>query len=475
MFLFDSVFNYQSIRSFKYASVQVHHVFSSNKNTKHLSKTFIVALNKLNHNTKTSVVKIKGTTYKKPLYKITNIFNIYWKKRIFLSFPRLRLIKSVGLIRIKNRSSREEFLFQLNQGLINGTINANLDKRSNDLANYRLKIKYVSQSIYLNILQKSNKVIHIINKVIHKKYRYKQNSNSLMLDQFPVFTLVNRFNEIVTSEPSDELLRENGLFVNFYEWCLFNLGNSTKVKYKSWFFISPKDAREFYNYIKYRYPSTAQLYGLSIAPVNLSVYYRMSRLSYSTVEFRLIPDLDAVSSLINQQKENKNLYFYTSQKYRQDFFKGQPIYLLHYKNPPSFSCGNIFLDIAELFDPEILYHPLNELHKHIINQYRHVYTSYDVATKAAEKLDKCLQKSNFDSFTTIIAYNLEDFLVDLKETYNTDMSHISFIPSKDTYEFIKRNKKKLLFSSNVMLFYFKSIKLFFTKIISSLKSTTLAL
>ena len=384
---------------------------------------------------------------------------------MFLSFSKnsqIKFLKSVDLIKIRKGNTQKNLVFQLNWSLLGGTASATLDKGSSNLINYKPCIKYMwYKRLHSRILSNLSYIFSSLLKATHSQKINKTMLESIQYNEFPVFTLVNKFNQIIISElTTNSTLIPKSFLAKIYDWCLFQLNYSTNTKYKSWFFVNSEDAQEFAQYISKRYTESTKEHGLNVVPVNLSMYYRMSRTLYPQIEFRLIPDLNEIAKLVDKYKYYKNVYFYRNQKHNSDYFKGQPIYIIRPvdqmtkdKNLLEYSSNHYTIRL----NPENM-------------QYKTIFTNYNIASKVLKKLNFHLKDHSINTKNKIMVYNLEDFLNDINCNSTMQRKNFEIIPPKCSYEFIKNREQNLSCSLSNISIYLSHIKLWTKRIISSLVS-----
>jgi hypothetical protein len=104
----------------------------------------------------------------------------------------------------------------------------------------------------------------------------------------PVYTVVNKKNEIVTASPR-ESKESNSLdwFQNKYNELFFWTGDNGSISL-SLFFMNKEDAATYLHEICKKEPKESEILGLSIKTVGLDVFYRFNRTSAPKTQTRLI-------------------------------------------------------------------------------------------------------------------------------------------------------------------------------------------
>ena len=471
MFLFSLIFEKHFISSPKYTSVAMPSVFKFKRNQRIRKKnidTLLVVDARKTHSYKLS--QVNKDFYHRELSlpnKIQSIFNTYCQQVIFLYSSdsdseryakMLRLLQNI----YNNRQFEQLFFSELNKDLMSGRINSelegSLDFAVQNQTSSVFDIKYIwKKNFFLRVLNKLSNVLFNKQQLISQNQVNKHTLSGLKENKFPVFTLTNKFNQIVVSEPAEEILMRKGVFTTFYNWFLdtFALNGNTGIKYKSWFFVNPKDAIEFRQYIENKYPASSKEHGLNVVAINLSMYYRLSRANHSRVEFRLVPDLNEVAQLITNYKYKKNLYFHPNQQYGQDYFKGQPIYILQ------------LIDKINT-DKNISKHMNYYYRMPKSMQYKSVFTNYNLALKTKRRLNIYGRNNPFNTVIKILVYNLEDVLNDTNISRALEKQLFLFVPSKDSYDFIRCNEQEAFYVLKNISPYLFNIQLWIKRIIYSL-------
>ena len=471
MFLFNLIFEKHFISSPKYTFVTIPSAFKSKRNIrirkKNISMLLVVDTRKT-HNYAPN--QINKNFYHRELSlpnKIQSFLNTYCQRVIFFYPSNIHSEKYAKILRLlqniyNNRQFEQLFFSELNKDLMSGKINSRLKDRLDFAVQNQTSsvfdIKYVwRKNFFLRILNKLSNTLFNKQQLISQNQVNKHTLSALKESKFPVFTLTNKFNQIIVSEPAEEILIGKGAFTTLYNWFLdiFALNSNIRIKYKSWFFVNPKDAIEFRHYIKNKYPASSREHGLNIVAVNLGMYYKLSRANHSRVEFRLIPDLNEVAQLITKYKYQKNLYFHPNQQYGQDYFKGQPIYILQ------------LIDKTNA-DKDILKHMNYCYHIPQSMQCKSVFTNYNLALKAKRRLNICGRNNSFNTVIKILVYNLEDVLNDINVSMTLEKQPFLFVPSKDSYDFIKYNGQEAFYVLKNISPYLFNIQLWIKRIVYSL-------
>lgn len=369
------------------------------------------------------------------------LLNAYWQETIFVSRSNSlsnnysNQLKSDGLAIYKNQYKKylSDFSKALSVGRIEVAFSHNdKNKQINNISNN--EIKYIWKKGFnvffprnlLNLLFEYNQMRVFNNKRL-KLF------NNLQLNFFPLFTVINNSSQMIISESSDELIYKKNLLDKLYQYCFYNFSihNNNQPIYQGLFFINPYDASEYKKHIEYKNKSINKHLNLNILPCNLSFYYQLFYKLSSKIQVYLIPDLKELGKLIHTYQYKNNISFHRKQKYSQYSFQGQPVYLIK-----SLMVKNKKTKQIELVEYS---HSFNKKLNSKINKY--IFFNYDVALFAWQKFLKDNIHYNLPNKPSIIVYNLEDFINDNSHEYdrNLYLKSCIFIPSKDSFNFLKSN------------------------------------
>lgn len=370
---------------------------------------------------------------------ITELLNKYWQETIFLSLSNLSFdyytnqLKLDGLVIDQNQYKK--FLSDFNKALINGRIefSESIIKINKDVHS----VKYVWRKGFNFGFPKIFPSIKLNKRYIGFPTKIQLSLiEKLQENGFPIFSVINGFNQIVVAEPSDELLRNtnSSLIDVIYQWYYntFLWQKDLMPIYEGLFFINPKDASEYMRYIEQQYQHSSKQNNLKIFTGSLDFYYKTARVSPPKVEFRLIPDLKELSQLIYNYRHKKNISFHRKQLYGKDYFQGQPIYFIQ----PCFAKNKKTkkVDLIKYSYQISSYQPKKE--------YQAIFMNYDTAIMAWEKFKNQASGYNLPNIPKIVVYNLEDFLKTCEHDNEIQDKHLLFIPSQETYNFCKQEKIK---------------------------------
>ena len=260
---------------------------------------------------------------------------------------------------------------------------------------------------------------------------------ALKKQKFPVFIIVNGFNQIVTNEP-EHLINIKQQFGDWLSRSTHNIPTLLKEYSfplrEAYIFINPIDAIEYYSYIKSQYPKSARQLQLKLFVGNLDEFYKINRLTVPYTQFRLLPDLKEVGKLVNQYQYKNNVHFDYKQVYGKNYFQGQPIYFIE----PT-TCKHIY-NTTEKAQPYYFPNSLDLAQE----EYNCIFTTYQDAMIAWEKYRNKFPQYSLYNKPRLTVYNMESFL---QEHENQPITNtiikfkFRFVPSQETYQYIKKLQK----------------------------------
>nr|YP_009392022.1 hypothetical protein [Periphykon beckeri]ARW60370.1 hypothetical protein [Periphykon beckeri] len=393
------------------------------------------------------------------------LINNYVQETIFLSPANtlysnyLLKLKTLGISVYKNHEY-QSFLYKFASDILNGKIQVIDDNLSNP--------KYL-MSTQKNNIYISYKWLKLIdfNKFVfsgYKKYLFnvfKRSETNLSRFSFPLFVVINKNNEIIVSESTDQLSK-NRIFFNISHY-FTQSKKYHKNLYTGLLFVNPHDAEEYKDYIKYTYPNLYSVDDIKVVPANIKLYYELVMLNSSSIEFRLIPDLTEVSNFIYKYRKNKNISCNVNQKYSKYYFQGQPIYTikpLYVKE--KFSSHPKKLEYSYMFK------------RNVSNvQYQVAFLDYNTLLGAWIKFKQQNFSYNLPDIPEISVSNFEDFIH--SSDYKKNHDAIIFLPSLQVYKFVQTYLKmnlhdKKLLKSSWVLTKCNSLKIFMHQVVWSLTS-----
>lgn len=361
------------------------------------------------------------------------IINRYLQETVFLSFSNnltidyINKLKNMGLS-VYDSSQSRLFLNNFSRDLISGKINIS-DKYHNDFLVYSLGSKDNLHIKYTWLKFFNFGSINFLKFTDHIGKTLSQYLTSLSSDSFslPLFVLVNNNYEIIMSESVDELPTLSSGF-DFYKIISNRLlqNHNNKRNHICLLFANYNDALEYKNYISYKNYKSTSLLDIKIIPSNINIYNKLKQSYNDEVDVRLIPDLEEISSLVNEYSKYENISFNDSQKYGQNFFQGQPLYQI---KPFNIKDNN-----QKVLNSRDIYFLKNSKRYTILNTcFLNYYTAFNAWQQLIEENSHLQLPSN----PQLLVSNLESFIKDKQDT--KFFNNITFLPSLENYLSIKKS------------------------------------
>nr|UAD85559.1 hypothetical protein [Gracilaria edulis] len=358
---------------------------------------------------------------------VGRLINKYWQEKIFLSVRNIQSEKYINQLKLEGiliyKTEQKKFLLDFSKALLSGRIETCLSstKLTSSNKNY---VSYIWRKGFNFSVPKSFSLFSPNILLLSKK----QASFLKILYQqpFPIFTVTNNLNQIILADSSENTKSNLKTADRIYKWYYTNFIIDRKVPsiYYGLFFINPSDAQEYINYIKKLYNFSDTQNQLNIFSSSLSAYYKLTHINLQSIQIRLIPDIEELGKLIYKYKYYQNIQFHKNQKHSRNSFQGQPIYTIQ----PFFAYNKKLKKI------KLLNYTYNNKNDQI------VFTNYSTLLKAWQKF-KC-QNSDYRLLNRpkVLVYNLEDLISTYDFNDKIQKKNIFFIPSKESYEFIKNHK-----------------------------------
>nr|YP_009399073.1 hypothetical protein [Taenioma perpusillum]ARW68470.1 hypothetical protein [Taenioma perpusillum] len=381
----------------------------------------------------------------------SQLINQYWQEIVFISTTNQLSDDYTNQLKLKGfltyqGSAQKKFLSDFNRDLIQGKIEVDSTNNSKKSETFSYNQK---SPTYLKYVWRKG-----LNWYIYSLYKYflwlKNGFSSVQpiasinaskkvdINNLPVFILVNQKNHIIMSESPDKIFLNNNIFNPLYGWynnhVIKNI--SQKKAYLGLLFMNFRDASEYKDYIinksvtfyNYKY-NFVKLYTSQI-----NIYYKLIYSYIYNTEFRLIPDLKEVSSLIKKYQYYRHVTLDKNQQIGHNYFQGQPIYIIQpiqVKDTKSSNLKviNYFYSISR--DKKLI-------------QYKAIFLNYQTAVNAWHKFKYDYPHYNLPNKPNLLVSNLEKFM----RSENNSSDYI-FIPSLETYQFIKyyKHSKKNVYDS----------------------------
>nr|QCI08476.1 hypothetical protein [Spermothamnion repens] len=388
--------------------------------------------------------KIKGSKFISRNFW-QKIVNQYWQETIYLSISNIdaelymNKLRSSGLSVYKG-SRYKYFLTSFNKALLSGNIFVSLDNFqicNSRMLDNKAYLKYIwHKKLYLYFFYLKQAFYNIKHVITISNYIRRQKIKRIY-NSIPLFSLINNNNKIIMAESSDQvLINQNWLNIIFNHYFNFFFQNFFYKKiYTSLFFMNFEDAIEYKNHIenKYLFSSRENHTRIFISP--LFLYYRLLNLVSGKIDFRIIPDLQEVSNLLNKYKNYSNIFFAKNQKYGSDYFQGQPIYIIEPVLANSYSSKE---------KKKITYYYSYSSKKNN-NNYKAIFFNYETAIMAWNKFKEknmdyilphkpILQVSSLENLLNLYIINSNNELPD-----HSNYDEFIAVPSLETYNFIKNS------------------------------------
>jgi hypothetical protein len=289
----------------------------------------------------------------------------------------------------------------------------------------------------------------------------EQKSLLCKLKQVPVYTVVNKQNELVTASTRDYTNSHslNWIQSKYHEIFFWEYDEgSVSINL---FFMNKEDAASYLHEICKKEPKEAENLGLKIKTIGLDVFYKLNRTSAPKTQSRLVGDLKEVDLLLTKYSYESICTMHPKQKYSKDWFQGNPIYVLTFHknlrdktiNPYSFQ------DSCEK---------------------KLIFFSKEDAIKAWKVFLVKQSQLSLNTKPSIEIYNLENFLIDLENSPDNSLE-LSFIPPYKSYiELKSQNNQRLVLKSSFTeeylyktRLYLKSLERFYKGVIWLFTSDTL--
>nr|YP_009296227.1 hypothetical protein Sebd_075 [Sebdenia flabellata]AOM65162.1 hypothetical protein Sebd_075 [Sebdenia flabellata] len=393
---------------------------------------------------------------------VAKLINQYWQETIFLSVSNpitdsyIDKLKSSGLSVYNNQYRK--FLIDFSKALYIGRVEASINS-TKSISNAESDSKYLKyiwrkglnftlpRNFFINF---SRHNIIFMPKQVNLDLMQQLNKNEL-----PLFTVINKFNQIIMAEPAEEVEGKANWVDRMYQWYYYNFLSTcdSRPVYEGLFFMNSEDAEEYKNYIQQKYKSSGRQNHLKVFASKLDFYYELSRNPMPQVKFRLIPDLTELGNLIFRYKKFKHIYFHSKQNHGKNYFQGQPIYLIQ----PTFAFDIVQKKIVPVRYSYVFKNSNQQ------KEYEAIFMNYETAIIAWKKFRQHFKNYKLPIHPKITVYNLEDFLKTCEGNRQISSRNLLFVPSKNSYEFVKNN---VLHSFQLNMSKIFSSKLLYLQILS---------
>lgn len=405
---------------------------------------------------------------------LQELMNQYWEQTLFFSVSTPNIQKYINQLSKQEtlliKSKKKKLLIDFSKALLYryidiSIVNTNNMKALNNMGSLQYTWRKgfnIEAPKYIDGIWKNKKSHDFPNKTQHLILK------NLAKNNFPVFTVVNGFKQLVVAEPSDQLINRNHLINSLYEWYYdrFLWTKDLGGIYEGWFFINPKDAQEYKNYITDKYTRSTKQHHLGVAASGIDFFYNLNRTAPPRTEFRLFPDLEEVANLLTKREYKSNLIFDKNQKYGRSYFQGQPIYIIE---PITCSKKNSSESI-------LLHYSYQKPDDNRKTNYNAIFLNRKIALQAWHKFYQNNPEYNLPTQPTLRVYNLEDFLRDHEDFKDLSSNEFLLIPGEDAYRYVasqyseSKNRSNIENLNKYFHTYLLTSKLWLQRVIWSLTS-----
>ena len=268
----------------------------------------------------------------------------------------------------------------------------------------------------------------------------EQKSLLSKLKQIPVYTIINKQNEIVTASTRDCKSANSLQWIqNKYNEVFFWEYDEGSVSINL-FFMNREDAASYLHEICKKEPKEAENLGIKIKTIGLDVFYKLNRTAAPKTQSRLVGDLKEIDLILTEYSSESTCTMHPKQKYSKDWFQGNPIYILKFHK--------------NLRDKTIDQYSFQDSYEKKL-----IFFSKEDAIKAWKVF--LIKKSQLflNTRPSIEIYNLENFLLDIENTPKNSLE-LTFVPPYKSYLDLKsQNNNKLSIKQNLSEEYLYKIKL----------------
>ena len=268
----------------------------------------------------------------------------------------------------------------------------------------------------------------------------EQKSLLSKLKQIPVYTVINKQNEIATASTRDcKSVHSLQWIKNKYNETFFWEYDEGSVSINL-FFMNKEDAASYLHEICKREPKEAENLGLKIKTIGLDVFYRLNRTSAPKTQSRLVGDLKEIDSIVTKYSLESICTMHPKQKYSRDWFQGNPIYILKFHK--------------NLRDKTVGQYSFQDSY-----QKKLIFFNKEDAVKAWKVFLIKKSQLSLNTIPNIEIYNLESFLLDIENTPGNSLE-LTFVPPYKSYlELKSQNNNKPFIKQNFTEEYLYKTKL----------------
>lgn len=255
------------------------------------------------------------------------------------------------------------------------------------------------------------------------------------LEHVPAYVVVTDSQEMVMATPRDTeeqtLLR--WIYKKYHNWFIWKEDNGPISL--ALFFLNKEDANLYLQEIGRNDPNCAEKTNLHVQLTSLDNFYKLNRISYPGTQAKLIADLEEISKIIYNYIPKKLHEINAKQKYKNNLYQGNPIYILK---------TTVAKDLSEkkLIEYKI---PTSETDSCIKNVFFRLEDAYLAWNKFCENN----KQMKLPLIPEIEIYNLENYLLDLEYSTPEIVKSTYFIATQTSFTDLEKELKIELNEINV--------------------------
>nr|BDA98969.1 hypothetical protein [Rhodomonas sp. NIES-2332] len=311
-------------------------------------------------------------------------------------------------IEVNIKSQDDVFIEDFFQSSKHNSVNVNIDKD-------------------LKLFSKPEKIPNFFSNQRQSEFPTQQQKNIISkLKKVPIYTVVNGYNEIVIASPRNMPQKSSieWLYDKYYDSFLWKEDKGAVSL--GLFFMNKEDAETYLQEVCKKDPKGAENIGLKVKTVGLDTFYELNRTSKPRMQARLIADLEEIDLLLNEYNKNKIFNFHPKQKYRKDWFQGNPIYLIKINQSTNQLEKNKFTLSKYDFEDQS-----NNNKKILLFRKEDAYKVWNLYRIKNKEL-------NLPEQPSLEIYNLENYLLDLEKADLSLTEQTIFVPPYESYMYSKQ-------------------------------------
>nr|YP_009391409.1 hypothetical protein [Platysiphonia delicata]ARW59553.1 hypothetical protein [Platysiphonia delicata] len=401
-------------------------------------------------------INLDNLEYKFISYNFWRKFiNYYWQETIFISLSNQLSTSYIEKLKSKNlytyyNSKYKLLLNGFTKNLISGKIpillNSDMVKNNFNELNNKIYIEYIwKKGLNWYLFSAFSRLICLKKDVFNKISSC--HINKVELNSLPVFYVNNDARKIVLSESSDQIGAKKKFLHYLSQSLNFSFLSNAYLRkaYIGLIFISYKDALEYKNYVTHKYLKSSGDANLNLFVSPVDLCYKFLNETFYNKEFRLIPDLKEISNLLHKYRYYKNVFIDNNQTCGKNYFQGQPIYLIK----------PFFINDSNTKEKRKINYSYKLKKENKLFSYQAVFFNYKTAIFAWNKFKSENNFYRLPSKPNIHVLSLENFLKNSEKFQDSNYSNFIFIPSSQTYNFVKQQQ---IVDNNSSLTYFLTIR-----------------